>query len=70
MVESSLMGQKTLREKEKLLIMSNFFFSHSVFKTLVLQTCRNQGLFGNGLINLNKKAFETIMGRGENAGNK
>ena len=26
-----------------------FSFSHSVFKRLVLQTCKNQGLFGKGL---------------------
>ena len=30
--------------------MSNFSFSHSVFKRLVLQTCKKQGLFGKGLI--------------------
>ena len=29
--------------------MSNFSFSHSVFKRLPLQTCKNQGLFGKGL---------------------
>ena len=29
--------------------MSNSFFSHSVFKRLVLQTRRNQGLFGKWL---------------------
>ena len=29
--------------------MSNFSFSHSVFKVLVLQTGKNQGLFGKGL---------------------
>ena len=29
---------------------SNFSFSHSVFKRLVLQTRKNQGLFGKGLI--------------------
>ena len=40
---------KTLREKEKLLITSNFSFSHSVFQKLVLQTSQNQGLFGKGL---------------------
>ena len=49
MGESSPKGLKTLREKEKLLIMSNFFFSHSVFKRLLLQTRKNQGLFGTGL---------------------
>ena len=35
--------------KEKLLVMSNFSFSHSVFKRLVLQTLKNQGLFGKEL---------------------
>ena len=39
-----------LWEKEKLLITSNFSFSHGVFKRLVLQTCKKQGLFGKGLI--------------------
>ena len=50
MAESSLNGLKTLLEKEKLLITSNFSFSHSVFKRLVLQTRKNQGLVGKGLI--------------------
>ena len=36
-------------ETEKLLVTSNFSFSHSVFKRLVLQTRKNQGLFGKGL---------------------
>ena len=49
MAESSLNGLKTLLEKEKLLVTSNFSFSHSVFKRLVLQTRKNQGLFGKGL---------------------
>ena len=40
---------ETLWEKEKLLVTSNFSFSHGVFKRLVLQTCKNQGLFGKGL---------------------
>ena len=38
-----------MREKEKLLVTSNFSFSHSVFKRLVQQTRKNQGLFGKGL---------------------
>ena len=38
-----------MREKEKLLVTSNFSFSRSVFKRLVLQTHKNQGLFGKGL---------------------
>ena len=29
--------------------MSNFSFSYSVFKRLLLQTRKNQGLFGKGL---------------------
>ena len=37
--------------KSKLLVTSNFSFSHSVFKRLVLQTRKNQGLFGKGLNN-------------------
>ena len=41
--------EKTLWEKEKLLVMSNFTFSHSVFKRLVLETHKNKGLFGKGL---------------------
>ena len=42
-------GRKKLWEKQKLLVMSNFFFSHSVFEGLVLQTRKNQFLFGKGL---------------------
>ena len=49
MAESSPKFWKTIWEKEKLLITSNFSFSHSVFKRLVMQTCKNQGLFGKGL---------------------
>ena len=49
MAESSLKGQKTLGEKKKLLVTSNFFFSPSVFKRLVLQTGKNQGLLGKWL---------------------
>ena len=40
---------KTRWEKEKLLVTSNFSFSHRVFKRLVMQTRKNQGLFGKGL---------------------
>ena len=36
-------------EKEKLLIMSNFSFSGIVLIGVVLQTHKNQGLFGKGL---------------------
>ena len=45
----SLKGYKTLWEKEKLLVTSHFSFSHRVFQRPVLQTRKNQGLFGKGL---------------------
>ena len=47
--ESSPKEQKTLWEKEKLLVTSKLCFSQSVFKRLVLQTRKNQGLFGKVL---------------------
>ena len=47
-VENSSNGKKTQLEKEKLLVMSNFSFSHSVFKRPVVQTRKNQGLFEKG----------------------
>ena len=53
MAESSLNRWKTLWEKEKLLVVSNFSLSRSVFKRIVMQTRKNQGLFRkrlNGLI--------------------
>ena len=43
------MGRKHW-EKEKLLITSNFSFSHSAFKRPLLQTRKNQGLFGKKLM--------------------
>ena len=42
-------AENTVREKEKLLVTSNFSFFHSVFKRLVSQISKNQGLFGKGL---------------------
>ena len=38
-------------EWEKLLVTSNFTFPHNVFKRLVMQTRKNQGLLGKGLMN-------------------
>ena len=79
MVESFLKGQKTLWEKEKLLVTSNFSFSHRVFKRLELQTRKNQGLFRKGLNlyhtirllkNVGMKGFKNIVGKGEKAGNQ
>ena len=43
-------GRKTLWEKEKLLVTSNFSFSHSVFKRLVSQGHQKVSFCGNGLI--------------------
>ena len=40
-----------LWEKENLLVTSNFFSSQSVFQRLVLQACKNKGLFWIGLSN-------------------
>ena len=47
------MGRKHCRNRRNLLVTSNFSISHSVFKRFVVQTHKNQGLFGKGL-NLNK----------------
>ena len=41
--------EKTRGKKEKVLITSDFSFSLCVFQSLVLQTRKNQGLFGKGL---------------------
>ena len=49
MADCSQKGVENTAEKEKLLIMSNFSFSHCVFKRLVLQTHKNKGLFGQEL---------------------
>ena len=56
-----------------MLVTSNFSFSHSVFKRLVLQTRKNQDLFEKGF-NVAKimispcDRVENIVGKGENAG--
>ena len=44
MAENSPKGKKTLWEKEKLLVMNNLSFSHSVFKRCVLLDMYNLGL--------------------------
>ena len=46
--ESSPNGWKTLREKEKLLVMSNFSFSHSVFKDLYCRHVKTRACLGKG----------------------
>ena len=57
---NGLKKKKTLGEKEKLLITSNFSFSHSVFKRLVLQTHENQGLLGKGLESVDPYQFAQL----------
>ena len=48
--------------------MSNFSFSHSVFKGLVLQTRENKGLFGKVfMIAFVSGRLEIILGKEENA---
>ena len=49
--------KKKLWGKEKLLVTSNFSFSHSMFKRLVLQTRQNQGLFWKGLTHYQTSKF-------------
>ena len=49
MAENYPNGKKTLWEKEKLLVTSNFSFSHCVFKRLVSQRRQKVSLCGNGL---------------------
>ena len=44
-----LIEQKTLREKEKLLVTSNFSFSHNVFKSCLLLMRQTQYLWSKGL---------------------
>ena len=61
MSESSTNWWKTLWEKEKLLVTSNFSCSHSVFKRLKLQTRKNQGLFGKGISARREINFETSL---------
>ena len=56
MAESSPKRYKTLQEKETLLVMSHFSFSHGVFRRFVLQAGKNQGLFGKGI-----SLFHTIL---------
>ena len=44
-----LMEMKTLWEKEKLLVTSNFSSSHNVFKSCLLLMCQNEYLWSKGL---------------------
>ena len=48
-------------EKEKLLVMSNFSFSHSVFKRLVSQGRQKVSLCGNGLMNCDTSCVSILV---------
>ena len=72
---SSSRFEKTV-EKEKLRSISNFSFFHSVFKRLVLQTCKTRACLGKGylltrqsqvLMTLKKRTLETLLEK-DNAG--
>ena len=54
--------------KEKLLVMSNFSFSHSVFKISTTDTYK-PGLVWEGLMTA-KAASENFVGKGEKSGNQ
>ena len=41
--------------KREILITSNFSFYYGVFKRFILQTRKNKGFFGNGLINFSQE---------------
>ena len=60
------MGRKHCRKKEKLPVTSNFSFSNSVSNSVsirpVLQTRKNQGLFGKGLKEL-QESMDRLTGR-------
>ena len=50
---------------EKLLVMSNFSFSNSVFKRLELQTRKYQGLFGKGNQSVENAGVAFVKGANE-----
>ena len=55
MAESYPNGYKTLWEREKFLVTSNFSFSHSVFKKLTSQGHQKVSLCGNGFKHFGEK---------------
>ena len=77
-VYNYLIDLKALWEKEKLLITSNFSFSHNVFKSCLFLWCQNKYLWSKGL-NLSPTlsqtspgfyvSFENTVGKGEIAHN-
>ena len=42
-------GKKTLLEKEKLLVTSNFSFPHNIFHNYIFEVDQNAAFCGNGL---------------------
>ena len=57
---SSPKGWKTLWEKEKLLVMRNFFISHSGFKIFVLQAVKTHLLWKLLTLNLATLSFNDL----------
>ena len=49
MINKYHIGKKTLWEKEKLLVPSNFSFSHNVFHSYISFVRQNEALYGYGL---------------------
>ena len=69
-------GKKTLLEKEKLLVTSNFSFSHKVFHSYISLVHQNAALCVNGLIDNSEivttprqKHFENTVEKRQNANN-
>ena len=60
MAESFPKDRKQYGKRKNCLIRTIFFFFHSVFKGFVLQTGKNQGLFGKGLISDTELDFKTL----------
>ena len=70
-----LIEKKTLWEKDKLLVTSNFSFSHNVFKSCLLFMHQNEYLWSKGLKMAEMAEYvldrvENIDGKVENAGNQ
>ena len=56
-------GYKTLWEKEKLLVTSNFSFSHNAFHSYISLVRQNAALYGNGLngeLSINDKLCQEL----------
>ena len=73
---SYLMELKTLLEKEKLLVTSNFSFSHNVFKSSLLLMRQNEYLWSKELIDTRNLIFQrrrllkSLVEKGENTDNQ